>query len=168
MSLDDYLQQNIFQPLGMSGSFSLPNPTRFADPSRARGYHKNGFGWIVDDWDPLDELVGAGSVYSSVQDLYAYDQALYTNRLVLQSTLAAAFEPTKLQDGQLLQYGFGWYLGTRNGHNYASHGGYWEGYRSYILRFAADRFSVYVLANRTDISPEDLAFQIFDLFETNL
>jgi CubicO group peptidase (beta-lactamase class C family) len=166
---DQFMQQNVFQPLGMSGSFSLPNPTRFADPKRARGYHKQGlFGWTVDDWDAFDELVGSGSVYSSVRDLYAYDQALYTNQLVMQSTLSAAFEPARLADGGIEPYGFGWYLGTRSGHSYTSHGGSWEGYRSYILRFARDQFSVYVLANRTDISPESLAFQIFDVYEPEL
>src|SRR5262249_54218408 len=124
-------------------------------------------GWVVNDSDPLDNLVGSGSVYSSVQDLYAYDQALYTNQLVMQSTLAAAFQPTKTIDG-IVQYGFGWYLGTQSGHNYTSHGGYWEGYRSYILRFIDDHFSIFILANRTDLSPEDLAFQIFDIFEPSL
>ena len=128
---------------------------------------KQGVLWVVDDSDPLDNLVGSGSVYSSVRDLYAYDQALYTDQLVSQSTLAAAFEPAKTSDG-VAPYGFGWYLGTWSGHPYTSHGGYWEGYRSYILRFASDRFSVLVLANRTDISPEDLAFQIFDVFEPTL
>jgi CubicO group peptidase (beta-lactamase class C family) len=166
-SFDSYMQQHIFQPLGMNGTFSLPNPIRFADPNRARGYDKNSEGWVVNDSDPLDELVGSGSIYSSVQDLYAYDQALYTNQLVMQSTLAAAFQPAKTNDG-IAQYGFGWYLGKHRERSYTSHGGYWEGYRSYILRFINNHFSVFVLANRTDISPEDLAFRIFDVFEPSL
>ena len=166
-SFDAYMQANIFQPLDMNGTFSLPNPVRFADPNRARGYDKTQQGWVLNEWSPLDELVGSGSIYSSVQDLYAYDQALYTNQLVMQSTLAAAFQPVKTSDG-LVQYGFGWYLGARSGHSYTSHGGYWEGYRSYILRFIGDEFSVFVMANRTDISPENLAFKIFDVFEPSL
>lgn len=167
-SLDAYMQQHVFQPLGMTESFSLPNPVRFASPNRARGYHKQGGGWIVDDWNPLDELVGAKSIYSSVHDLYAYDQALYTNQLVLQETLAVAFKPATLRGGQMLPYGFGWRLGTRSGHGYAGHGGDWEGYRCYIVRFANDNFSVYLLANRHDIDPEMLVFQIFDVFEPTL
>jgi CubicO group peptidase (beta-lactamase class C family) len=166
-SFDAYMQEHIFQPLGMTGTFSLPNATRFADPNRARGYDKTAQGWVVNDYDPLDELVGSGSIYSSVHDLFAYDQALYTNQLVMQSTLAAAFQPIKTIDGSV-QYGFGWYLGTRGEHSYTGHGGYWEGYRSYILRFINDRFSVFVLANRTDLSPQDLAFQIFDVFKSSL
>ena len=167
-SFDAFMQENVFQPLGMTGSFSLPNPVRFADPNRARGYQKQGTGWIVDDSDPLDELVGAKSVYSSVRDLYAYDQALYTNQLVSQSTLEDAFKRPRLPSGQLLPYGFGWRLGMYAGHKYAGHGGDYEGYLCYIVRFAADRFSIYLLANRHDIDPQSLVFQIFDLFEPNL
>ena len=167
-SFDEYIQQNVFQPLGMTESFSLPNPVRFADPDRARGYYPRAGGWQLDDWNPLDDLVGAKSIYTSVHELYAYDQALYTNQLITQQTLAVAFTPATLPGGQSLPYGFGWRLGTRSGHEYAGHGGDYEGYRSYILRFAQDEFSVYILANRHDLEPEVLAFQIFDIFEPTL
>jgi CubicO group peptidase (beta-lactamase class C family) len=167
-SYDAYMQQHVFQPLGMTASFSLPNPVRFADPNRARGYRKQGLTWVVDDWSPLDELVGAKSIYTSVHDLYAYDQALYTNQLVLQTTLASAFEPARLPDGRVLPYGFGWRLGARAGHTYTGHGGDYQGYRSYIVRFASDNFSIYLLANRYNLDPEALVFQIFDLFEPTL
>jgi CubicO group peptidase (beta-lactamase class C family) len=164
-SLDAYMRQHIFGPLGMTESFSLPNPLRFADPNRARGYVPKGTGWLVDDSDPLDDLVGAKSIYTSVHELFAYDQALYTNQLVLQTTLQEAFVGSKLTDGKIQQYGFGWYLGTRNGHSYTGHGGDYEGYRSYILRFPSDHFSVYLLGNNHALSPDVLAFSIFDVFE---
>jgi CubicO group peptidase (beta-lactamase class C family) len=167
-SFDAYMQEHVFQPLGMTGSFSLPNPVRFADPNRARGYYQRAGVWYVDDWNPLDDLVGAKSIYTSVRDLYAYDQALYTDQLVSQATLAIAFKPAVLPGGQLLPYGFGWRLGTYSGYAYAGHGGDYEGYRSYILRFANDEFSVYILGNRDDLDPETLAFQIFDVFEPAL
>lgn len=169
-SFDAFMQQRVFEPLGMTGSFSMPNATRFADPHRARGYHRNlsDGSWVVDDSDPLDNLVGAGSVYSSVSDLFFYDQALYTDQLVTQATLAAAFQPTRLGRDRVVKYGFGWYLGTRSGKRYTNHGGLWEGYRSHILRFPDDQCSVFVLANRTDLSPESLAFQIFEIFVPEL
>lgn len=167
-SFDAFLQENVFQPAGMTASFSLPNPTRFADPNRARGYQKQGTSWVPDDWHPLDELVGAKSVYTSVRDLYAYDQALYTNLLVEQSTLEEAFQRPKLPDGSLLPYGFGWRLGRYLNHRYAGHGGDYEGYLCYIVRFLNDEFSIYLLANRHDIDPTSLAFRIFDVYEPNL
>ena len=167
-SLDAYLRQRIFDPLGMTSTFSMPNPARFADPRRARGYDKEGEGWTVNDYDPFDELVGSGSIYSSVRDLYLYDQALYTDRLVPQATLADAFTPITLTGGEVSHYGFGWDLGTTEGHEYTGHGGSWEGYLSYILRFPRTKFSVYVLLNRTDVRPKELAGKIFEVFEPGL
>jgi CubicO group peptidase (beta-lactamase class C family) len=163
-SLDAFLQRRIFGPLGMTSSFSLWNPSRFADTMRSRGYDREGSHWIANDRDPLDHLVGSGSVYSSVLDLYRYDQALYTDTLVQQSTLAQAFEPIRLSNGQLEPYGFGWRLDTRQGVHYVHHGGSWEGYLSHILRAPSRRFSIFVLQNRTDLNPETFANAIFDLY----
>jgi hypothetical protein len=47
-------------------------------------------------------------VYCSVEDLARYDAALYTDQLVRQTTLADAFEPGRLVDGKLVDYGFAW------------------------------------------------------------
>jgi CubicO group peptidase (beta-lactamase class C family) len=167
-SLDAFLQQHVFVPLGMTSTFSMPNPRRFADRKRARGYDRNGNLWSINDYDPLDGLIGAGSVYSSVRDLFYYDQALYTDKLVSQATLAEAFKPAILSDGDTSFYGFGWRLGELKGHRFTGHGGSWEGYLSHILRFPEDQFSIFVLANRTDIDPEEIAVKVFEMFEPTL
>ena len=162
-SLDRFLQQRVFEPLGMTETWSMPN-ARYGDSARARGYDRNGRRWDVDDYDPLDELVGSGSVYSSVEDLYRYDQALAGDRLVQQSTWAEAYRPTRLNDGSEIPYGFAWDLGERNGLHWVGHGGSWEGYRSYILRFLGQHLSVYLLTNRSDLDAEELTFKVADLY----
>ncbi|MEO8199427.1 MAG: serine hydrolase domain-containing protein [Gemmatimonadota bacterium] len=167
-SLDAFLQEHVFGPAGMPSSFSLWNPVRFADTMRSRGYDRKGSGWVVDDVDPLDHLVGSGSVYSSVVDLFHYDQALYSNQLVRQSTLAQAFEPIRLANGQLEPYGFGWRLDERSGIHYLHHGGAWEGYLSHILRIPDRQFSIFILQNRTDLDPGKFALAIFDLYRASL
>ena len=163
-SLDGFLRQRVFGPTGMTGCFSMPNATRFAEPQRARGYDKSGKKFTANDQDPLDNLVGSGSVYCSVEDLARYDAALYTDQLVRQTTLADAFEPGRLMDGKSVDYGFAWGIADRNGYHYEGHSGSWEGYLSYILRCRSQHFSIYFLQNRTDIKPRDVVMKVFDLY----
>jgi|KBSMisStandDraft_5_1062788.scaffolds.fasta_scaffold22647_2 CubicO group peptidase (beta-lactamase class C family) len=163
-SLDGFLQQRVFGPTGMTGCFSMPNAKRFAEPERARGYDKTEKKFTADDQDPLDNLVGSGSVYCSVEDLARYDAALYTDQLVRQTTLADAFEPGRLVDGKSVDYGFAWGIADRNGYHYEGHSGSWEGYLSYILRCRSQHFSIYFLQNRTDIKPRDVVMKVFDLY----
>ena len=163
-TLDGFLQQHVFGPAGMSGCFSMPNATRFAEPERARGYDKTGHRFTANDRDPLDNLVGSGSVYCSVEDLARYDAALYTDQLVRQETLAEAFEPGRLVDGKSVDYGFAWGISDRNGYHFEGHSGSWEGYLSYILRCRDQHFSVFLLQNRTDLKPRELVMKVFDLY----
>lgn len=159
-----FMEARIFGPLGMQSTFSLPNPERFALPNRARGYVAEGKQFTVYDIDPLDNLVGSGSIYSTVEDLYLYEQALYSERLISRKSMAEAFKPVSLNDGTEVPYGFGWELGEDEGISYMGHSGAWEGYLSYILTFPQPRLSVFVLSNRTDSDPETLAFEIAALY----
>ena len=47
-------------------------------------------------------------IYSSVDDMLIWDQALYSEKLVKASTLKTAFTPGRLADGSIKEYGFGW------------------------------------------------------------
>jgi CubicO group peptidase (beta-lactamase class C family) len=117
---------------------------------------------VANDVDPFDKLVGSGSVYSSAEDLYRYDQALYADRLVQQSELREMYEPTTLKNGTVVPYGFGWRRDEKEGVVYVHHGGAWEGYLSHMIRIPEKQFSIFILANRTDIDPDDLAAEILE------
>jgi CubicO group peptidase (beta-lactamase class C family) len=63
---------------------------------RAYGYRKQGEGFEIYDDDPLNYLLGSDGIYSTVEDLYRWDQALYGEQLVSRETLAEAFRPVRL------------------------------------------------------------------------
>lgn len=153
----DFMQRRIFEPLEMKDTFSLPNPARHADPRIAHSYVEGEDGVEPYDSDPLDNVLGSGSIYSTVGDMAVYDQALYTERLVKASTLAEAFEPGRSNDGSETGYGFGWDVGTHKGVPYESHMGGWLGFVAYYARFPEQQFSVIVLLNRAygipDVDP---------------
>jgi CubicO group peptidase (beta-lactamase class C family) len=110
----------------------------------ARGYDMSGG---ADDFAGM--ATGDGGVYSTVNDLLRFDQALYTDALVRQQTLAEAFTPAHVREGRTT-YGFGWNIvidatGTRVWHQ-----GNTAGFRAFIERRFADRITVIMLTNGGD------------------
>lgn len=96
----------------------------------------------------LGNRKGPGRVSSTASDLLKWDQALYDNRLVQQSTLQDAFTPPRLTDGKLTNYGFGWVIRTdsllgkivwHNGDN--------PGYKTEIIRYLDKRKTIIILNN---------------------
>lgn len=138
----DFLEQMIFKPLGMSSSFVYDNPQKKKSQA-AIGYNQFG---TRDDVDST-AVPGDGGVYSTVDDLFKWDQALYTDRLVRQSTLAAAFVPGKVQEGSST-YGFGWNVGDKDGEKYVWHTGSTAGFRAFIARRLTSKITVILLTNR--------------------
>jgi CubicO group peptidase (beta-lactamase class C family) len=119
----EFMQTRIFDALGMENTFSLPNEQRRADPMVSISYtNENGEPEAYPS-DDLDNLYGSGSIYTTIGDMALYDEALYTDQLVSQSTLEAAFQPLKLNDGSTEPYGFGWELEEWNGESYVAHSG---------------------------------------------
>jgi CubicO group peptidase (beta-lactamase class C family) len=136
-----FLKNHIFAPLGMKDTFVYDQPRpEFA--RRARGYNRFG-----DDSDYNLLSYGEGGIYSTVVDLFKWDQALYTEKLVKRSTLDEAFTRGKLNDGSLTSYGFGWAIGEYNGETTYSHAGRYGGFNTYIKRFPKERTTIIFLTN---------------------
>jgi len=111
----DFVEARIFAELGMTNSVVLDERhPKLA--KRAYGYRIEGEGFAPNDDDPLNYIVGSGGIYSTVEDLYRWDQALYGEQLVSKATLAKAFSPTRLNSGELYPYGFGWRFDEHLGH----------------------------------------------------
>jgi CubicO group peptidase (beta-lactamase class C family) len=161
-----FLQENIFHPLGMDGTVAYEKGISSVI-HRAYGYSRRdstkGPGFDRTDQSSTSAVLGDGGIYSSVEDLFKWDQALYTNKLLSQETLNEAFTPNVLPDGKNSGYGFGWYIDRYRGLRKIHHEGSTVGFRTEILRFPEQRFSVIILANRTDAEPETLALRIADI-----
>ena len=96
----------------------------------------------------LGNRKGPGRISSTAADLLKWDKALYTNKLIKQSTLQDAFTPMKLNDGTLSNYGFGWSLRTDSVlGKVVSHNGDNPGYKTQITRFIEKRKTIILLNN---------------------
>jgi N-acyl-D-amino-acid deacylase len=159
----DFVEERIFAEVGMANSVVLddrhPKLTK-----RAYGYRIDGDGFALNDDDPLNYIIGSGGVYSTVEDLYLWDQALYGENLVSKTTLAKAFSPTRLNSGELYPYGFGWSFDEHLGHRRIAHGGSWVGFRTFIGRYVDDRFGVIVVTNLAEAEPEAIADTIAAIY----
>ena len=159
----EFIAERIFAPLGMTSSVVMDERSPHI-AKRALGYRGNGDAFEVYDDDPLNYIFGSGGVYSTVEDLYRWDQALYGEQLVSAETLAEAFRPSKHNSGAEYPYGFGWRLEDHLGRRRVAHAGGWVGFSTFIARYVGDGFSVIVLSNLAETEAEDLADAIAGLY----
>jgi CubicO group peptidase (beta-lactamase class C family) len=136
-----FLKKNIFDPLGMNNT--LVYDTSKPDMKiRAHGYNL-----FWGDYDDDILTMGDGGIFSTVEDLFKWDKALYTEKLVKQSTLSEAFKPAALNDGSISNYGFGWGILEDNSKKLVLHAGEFNGFNTFILRQLEDRYTIIFLTN---------------------
>jgi len=138
-SYEEYLKENIFHPLNMTNTgYDHHSPIL---KHRASGYSLNGDGFINAPYIDMSIPHGAGALYSTVEDLYIWDKALYTEKLVSKSSLDKIFTPYREN------YGYGWQITESFNRKHISHGGGINGFRTYISRYVDDDVCIIVLSN---------------------
>jgi N-acyl-D-aspartate/D-glutamate deacylase len=163
MPFVDFVRERIFSPLNMGNS--LVHDHTFPEiPNRAIGYDPVKDGFEPNDFDPLNGIVGSGGIYSNLEDMYRWDQSLYGEQLVSQESLEAAFTAGRNNEGESIDYGFGWRIETTRGHKRVRHGGSWVGFRTHIARIPDLRFSIVILSNSSGVSPSEYIDPITDIY----
>jgi hypothetical protein len=162
-SLNEFADQNIFTPLGMRNSHFHDNYLHLI-PNRAFSYSPNG-----DTFDNLImrfDQVGSGGLYSSVEDLYLWDQNFYHNKLGKgeQELINKMYEEGKLNSGESAGYAFALVNGNYRGLRTVSHTGALAGYRAVLTRFPDQKFSVIILSNISTFNSSRTAEKVADLY----
>ena len=119
-------------------------------PNRAAGYEIDNGQLKNQEWvSPTFNSTADGALYFNVLDLAKWDNALYGNQLLKQSSLDRIWTVYLLNDGKPNPsgYGFGWNIGKQNGHKRIEHGGEWQGFSCNISRYPDDNLTVAVLTN---------------------
>ena len=162
-SYAQFLKENIFQPLGMNSTL-VYDETRPKVKNKAVSYARVREGYKDIDYTPLNLIYGDGNVNSTVEDLYKWDQALYTEKLLTVRTLEQAFTPGKLNDGTETGYGSGWLVKNSPGLRRIAHGGSWVGFRSLMVRYPDQRLTIIVLSNFAEFDRETLVYKIARIY----
>ena len=164
-----FLHDRIFVPLKMENTLAYEKGKNDV-PNRAYGYSKTDKGLQQTDQSPTSAVLGDGGIYSSIDDLAKWDRALREHTLLSEAEMRLALTPVHVADGlptsegHTVSYGFGWFLDPYNGHRRMWHDGETIGFRTTIQRFPDENLTAIVLANRTDVDPEQLALKIVDLY----
>jgi CubicO group peptidase (beta-lactamase class C family) len=172
-----FLQERIFAPLKMNHTIVYQKGKNEV-ANRAFGHSKEGNALKEIDQSSTSATLGDGGMYSNLEDLTKWDDALRDHALLSEKEFQPALTPVKLNDGsdphwplepnddnlhpgKPVSYGFGWFLDPFQGHPRMWHTGSTMGFRTVIERFTeAGNLTVIILCNRTDLDPEKLALQV--------
>lgn len=168
-----FLHDRIFVPLKMTNTLAYEKGKNEV-PHRAYGHTKldqsEKDGWRETDQSSTSATLGDGGIYTSIDDLAQWDRALREHTLLSEAEMEPALTPVKPTGGPAtspegpVSYGFGWHLEPYRNHKRMWHDGETMGFRTTIQRFPDDNLTIIVLANRTDINPEELALKVADLY----
>jgi CubicO group peptidase (beta-lactamase class C family) len=142
---EQVLRENILEPLGMKNTgYDLHDPLI---QKRAAGYSKNFEGYTNAPYLDMSIPYAAGSMYSTVEDLYLWDQALYTDKLISAQSKELMFKPF------LQKYAFGWFVAEASFKlndqpvQVISHAGGINGFSTIIARFPKEKNLIVLLDN---------------------
>jgi CubicO group peptidase (beta-lactamase class C family) len=161
----DFLQERVFKPLGMSTTQIVSEADII--PNRAAGYVlKNGQVKNQEWVSPSANSTADGSLYFTILDLADWDAALYTEKVLKESSKREMWTVAALRDGKpnWAGYGFGWVVDSRNGHRLVGHDGRWQGFTTHIARYLDDGLTIVILTNQGNCDPQRIVDEVADIY----
>jgi CubicO group peptidase (beta-lactamase class C family) len=167
----EYLRKTFFEPLGM-------NDTGVHEATAILKHEAAGYSMIGGklskalNWD-MSRAGGAGALYSTVGDLYRWNEGVFGGKVLKPETLKKAFTPVKTAEepaGKAKQegYGYGWSIQRTQGLEEIGHGGGLNGFATYLMRLPKEKLTVVVLTNcqpgLPGVTPAGLAHQIVEVY----
>jgi CubicO group peptidase (beta-lactamase class C family) len=179
-SYGEFLHERIFAPLKMNHTIVYQKGKNEV-ANRAFGHSRENGAFKETDQSSTSATLGDGGIYSNLEDLAKWDDALRNYTLLGEKEMQPALTPAKLADGsephwpseanddnlhpgKPVSYGFGWFLDSYQGRQRMWHTGGTMGFYTVIERFPDDHITVIILSNRTDWDREKLALQVADIF----
>ena len=177
MPFENFMKKEVFEKAGMTSAF-LYNHRRTENvwrDSYAYGYirdFRTGLHALPDSLPDyqyvtfLDGITGDGMVNINTRDMLIWDDILRTPGLLTQATIDKIFTSGKTNKGEIIDYGFGWGLNSKEGfERIAEHSGSWPGYTSYVLRFLDRGRTIVIFSNNEYMFIENMAHGIANILE---
>jgi CubicO group peptidase (beta-lactamase class C family) len=145
-SFADFMQNNLFTPLNMQNTWVGNSQYDSLHKNKTIGYKSNG---KPEEDVFADEIVGDKSIYSTPQDLFKFDQALYSDKLLKKETLEEAFKGYSHEHKGKRNYGLGWRL-IEDGETpkIVYHNGWWHGFNTVFYRIPENGITIIILSNK--------------------
>lgn len=161
-SLREFAEANIFKPLGMTRTFFRDDHAVIVK-NQAYAYNA-GPGGAFKLSVPNYDTVGASSLLTTVEDLARWDQNFYDYRIGGKTLIEQMQIPGVLNSGEKITYAMGLAVVKYKGLRVVEHSGGDAGYRSHLMRFPDQRFSVACLCNAGGANPSRFARQVADIY----
>jgi len=175
----EFLGERMFTPLKMDHTLVHQKGKNEVE-DRAFGYSREHDAFQETDQSSTSATLGDGGIYSNLEDLAKWDDALRNHTLLSEKEMQPALTPVKLNDGseprwpteanddnlhpgKPVSYGFGWFRDPYNGRRRMWHTGSTMGFRTVIERFLGENLTIIILSNRTDLDPEKLSLKVADI-----
>ena len=175
----EFLGERMFTPLKMDRTLVHQKGKNKVE-DRAFGHSREHDAFQETDQSSTSATLGDGGIYSNLEDLAKWDDALRNHTLLSEKEMQPALTPVKLNDGseprwpteanddnlhpgKPVSYGFGWFLDPYNGRRRMWHTGSTMGFRTVIERFLGENLTIIILSNRTDLDPEKLSLKVADI-----
>ncbi|HZE85804.1 MAG TPA: serine hydrolase domain-containing protein [Puia sp.] len=158
LSYSDYLSKTFFQPLQMEDTHVF----KTGDSATAmESFYQTGRKFRVEF---LDQVYGDKNVFSTVRDLYKWDQGLRSGQLFTKGVMDSAYAPYSFEKPGKRNYGLGWrMLLIPNGKKLIYHNGWWHGNRTVFVRMLDENATIIALCNN-DYKRVYSAKKLCDLF----
>lgn len=158
----EFMRERIFLPLGMTRTGD--RDPQFIIPQRAGGYE-----WRTDRYvgrdGSLTDLMGAGSITSTIADMIKWEAALRGDSLLKPESKREMWTQYVFNSGERSVYGFGWRISEVRGHKLIGHTGQTAGFGAAILRYIDDDVTVIALTNLGELGMGNLiASRVAKLF----
>lgn len=153
--IDLFIKKNIASVLGLKNTYVYQVLIPNMPVNHVIGFEETGEKRKLNDLTAFDGVVGDGNMYSSVEDLYKWEQSLNTEKLVKKVTMTEALQPVKLKDGSDYPYGFGWFIEKGKEQQY-SHTGGWVGFINLIYRDVKNNRTIISLSSGTNVAANSI------------
>ncbi len=156
----NFVEEQIFKKIGMTSS--QYGSHREAIKNRASGYH-NKNGYVNRRQVSYSFAYSTGALMSTVNDMFTWQEAIKNNLLISKKTTDKAFSNYTLNNGEHINYGYGWHIKERNGISTREHGGHFFGFKS--MGVYLPDYDIYVVGlNNCDCnSPTKITREIAEL-----
>ncbi|MDQ2657027.1 MAG: serine hydrolase, partial [Bacteroidota bacterium] len=145
---DAYLKETFFDPLGMTNTGVHTSKLKL--DNEATGYTKENNEYKVAlNWD-MSWAGGAGALYSTVVDLFKWNEAVFNRKVLKDESLKAALTPVHLNNGAKpdnASYGYGWGINEYRGQKIIEHNGGLHGFISQAARYPDQNLTIVLLTN---------------------
>jgi hypothetical protein len=137
--------------------------------NRAAGYRLVNGNIKNQEWvSPTINTTADGSMYVSALDMAKWEAGLIEGKLLKKEYYDMMWAPTRLNDGTVENYGFGWSIDSVNGKRILEHNGSWQGFECTIKRYPEKKIAVVVFANLKRASTYKISTRILHLYQPEL